>query len=99
MIRWCRRVNAGRASTIIFRLGVFAFSRATAPLYLGIADSLGERDELRLFEPHRRRELVVVGGSAKHGAEPLGGAEQIGVLADETGVDRGVEPALLGRDV
>ena len=44
-------------------------------------------------------EFRAVNCSPKYGGEPFGGTEQIDVLADKAGVDRGIETPFHERDV
>ena len=73
--------------------------RLRRSLSVGVSHCLREGHELLVWQLQGASELWIVDRSPKDRGEPLRGAEQIDVLADEAGIDRGVEAALLGRDI
>ena len=61
--------------------------------------ALGKGHELTRAELRGRGQFSVVQSGPKHCRELLRSAKQVDVLPDEAGIDRCVEPAILGRDV
>ena len=61
--------------------------------------ALGKGHELTRAELRGPGQFSVVQSGAKHYREPLRSAKQVDVLPDEAGIDRWVEPSILGRDV
>src|SRR5664280_620694 len=64
-----------------------------------VSHRLREGHELLVRELQGPGELGLIDRSAKDRAKPLRSAEQIDVLADEAGIDRGVEAALLEGNI
>ena len=61
--------------------------------------ALGKGHELTRAELRGRGQFSVVQSGPKHYGELLRSAKQVDVLPDEAGIDRWVEPSILGRDV
>src|SRR6185437_16675060 len=90
-----RRLDAAPRAQVA--TGLFGFRVAVSSGRM--ADRLREGDEITAGEAERAAECARVDGAAEHTRQPLRRAIEIDVLADETGVHRGVKAALVRRHI